>query len=120
MGHRLALAAYNVAYGDAKVVAAGPLYQTPKTTGNQAPLTLGGGVGGGLVAKGGGPLTGFTGADRRFVPAQARPGPRGGGRVVVRAHVAAPVAVRYAWADNPEGANLYNKKGLPASTFTTE
>jgi sialate O-acetylesterase len=25
--------------------------------------------------------------------------------------------VRYAWADNPEGANLYNKEGLPASPF---
>jgi sialate O-acetylesterase len=28
-----------------------------------------------------------------------------------------PVYVRYAWADNPEGANLYNKEGLPASPF---
>jgi sialate O-acetylesterase len=25
--------------------------------------------------------------------------------------------VRYAWADNPEGANLYNNEGLPASPF---
>ncbi len=28
-----------------------------------------------------------------------------------------PVSVRYAWLDNPEGANLYNKEGLPASPF---
>ena len=28
-----------------------------------------------------------------------------------------PVCVRYAWADNPEGANLYNIEGLPASPF---
>ncbi len=28
-----------------------------------------------------------------------------------------PVSVRYAWSDNPEGANLYNKEGLPASPF---
>jgi sialate O-acetylesterase len=28
--------------------------------------------------------------------------------------------VRYAWADNPEGVNLYNQAGLPTSTFTTE
>ncbi|HNZ36705.1 MAG: hypothetical protein KA076_07235 [Candidatus Marinimicrobia bacterium] len=31
-----------------------------------------------------------------------------------------PVAVRYAWADNPAGANLYNKGGLPASPFRTD
>jgi len=30
-----------------------------------------------------------------------------------------PVAVRYAWANNPEGANLYNREGLPASPFET-
>lgn len=30
------------------------------------------------------------------------------------------LAVRYAWADNPAGANLYNKEGLPASTFRTD
>ena len=34
--------------------------------------------------------------------------------------VPTPVAVRYAWSINPEGANLYNKEGLPASIFTTE
>jgi sialate O-acetylesterase len=31
-----------------------------------------------------------------------------------------PVNVRYGWSDNPEKANLYNREGLPASTFTTE
>jgi sialate O-acetylesterase len=31
-----------------------------------------------------------------------------------------PVAVRYAWADNPENANLYNKENLPASPFRTD
>ena len=33
--------------------------------------------------------------------------------------VARPAAVRYAWANNPEGCNLYNGVGLPASPFTT-
>jgi sialate O-acetylesterase len=32
----------------------------------------------------------------------------------------APVAVRYAWQNNPEGCNLYNKEGLPASPFRTD
>ena len=34
--------------------------------------------------------------------------------------VTEPVAVRYAWADNPVGANLYNSAGLPASPFRTD
>lgn len=43
------------------------------------------------------------------------------GRVVVWSdEVEEPVAVRYAWAANPEGANLTNAAGLPASCFTTE
>jgi hypothetical protein len=32
--------------------------------------------------------------------------------------VARPAAVRYAWANNPEGCNLYNQAGLPAAPFT--
>lgn len=119
VGHRLALAAEKVAYGDTKVVASGPLFQSMKIAGNQATLTFAG-VGSGLEAKGGGPLDGFTvaGGDKKFVPAQAR---IEGNKVVVSSpQVAAPVAVRYAWADNPADANLYNKEGLPASTFRTD
>jgi sialate O-acetylesterase len=119
VGHRLALAAEKVAYGDAKLVASGPLYQTMKIAGNQATLTFAS-VGTGLVAKGGGQLAGFTiaGADHKFVPASAR---IEGNKIIVSSdQVAAPVAVRYAWADNPEGANLSNKEGLPASTFRTD
>ena len=40
--------------------------------------------------------------------------------VVSSDKVAKPVAVRYAWAMNPEGANLYNKDGLPAVPFRTD
>ncbi len=63
------------------------------------------------------PLAEFAiaGADRRFVRAEAA---IEGDRVVVWSeHVPEPVAVRYAWADNPEGANLFNAEGLPASPF---
>jgi sialate O-acetylesterase len=31
-----------------------------------------------------------------------------------------PVAVRYACETNPDGCNLYNKEGLPASPFRTD
>ena len=34
--------------------------------------------------------------------------------------VKAPAAVRYAFTMNPEGCNLYNKEGLPASPFRTD
>ena len=31
-----------------------------------------------------------------------------------------PAAVRYAWANNPVGCNLYNREGLPAAPFRTD
>jgi len=44
-----------------------------------------------------------------------------GKRVVVSSKdVAQPVAVRYAYTMNPDGCNLYNQAGLPASPFTTD
>ncbi|MFC7669516.1 sialate O-acetylesterase [Hymenobacter humi] len=118
-GHRLALAAQKVAYGDTKVVASGPLYQSMQVAGNKVTLSFTS-VGSGLVAKGGGPLVGFSiaGPDKKFVWAQAK---IEGNKVVVwNDQVPNPAVVRYAWADNPEDVNLYNKEGLPASTFTTE
>jgi sialate O-acetylesterase len=77
-------------------------------------------LGGGLVAKGGEPLSWFViaGADLKFVPAQAR---IDGNTVVVSSpEVPAPVAVRYAWVNFPEGCNLYNQAGLPAAQFRTD
>lgn len=40
--------------------------------------------------------------------------------VVSSDNVPNPVAVRYAFAMNPDGANLYNQDGLPASPFRTD
>ena len=77
-------------------------------------------TGSGMIAKNGGELTQFAiaGADHKFVWATAR---IEGDKVIVwNDEISQPVYVRYAWADNPEGANLYNKEGLPASPFTTE
>ncbi|MBC6610006.1 sialate O-acetylesterase [Hymenobacter sp. BT507] len=119
VGHRLALAAQKVAYGEKNVVASGPLYQSMQKNGNKATLTFSG-VGSGLVTQGKGPLEGFAvaGTDHKFHWAQAR---IEGNKVVVWSdQVKDPVAVRYAWADNPENANLANKEGLPASTFRTD
>jgi sialate O-acetylesterase len=61
----------------------------------------------------------ICGADRQWKWAQA--GITGKDSVTVsHPDVPEPVVVRYAWASNPEGANLYNKEGLPTSIFTTE
>ena len=65
-------------------------------------------------------LQGFViaGPDAKFVPAQAEI--TGEDTVDVWADdVPDPVAVRYAWADNP-ACNLYNESGLPASPFRTD
>ena len=40
--------------------------------------------------------------------------------VVSSKDVPKPVAVRYGFTMNPEGANLYNKEGLPASPFRSD
>lgn len=118
VGKRLALAAQKVAYGDKKVVHSGPLYQSMKKEGNKVVLTFSQ-AGSGLVAKGGGKLKYFAvaGPDNKWVWANAVI--KGNKVIVWSEEIANPVAVRYAWADNPEGANLYNKEGLPASPFQT-
>jgi sialate O-acetylesterase len=118
VGKRLALAAQKVAYGDEKVIYSGPIYQSMKTEGNKIILTFTN-IGGGLIAKGD-ELKYFSiaGADKKFLWAKAKIEKD---KVVVwNDQVPNPVAVRYAWADNPEGANLYNREGLPASPFKTD
>lgn len=39
---------------------------------------------------------------------------------VSSSEISRPIHVRYAWQGYPEGANLYNKEGLPTAVFTTE
>jgi sialate O-acetylesterase len=63
---------------------------------------------------------GFTiaGADKKFVAAKATILPDG--RIAVMSEaVADPVAVRYAWADNPV-CNMYSAAGLPLTPFRTD
>jgi len=75
-------------------------------------------VGGGLWAFNGGDLQGFTlaGADGVFHAAKAEI--KGNDTVEVSSpSVPSSQAVRYAWANNPRGANLSNKQRLPAGPF---
>jgi len=117
VGKRLALAARAVAYGE-DMTYSGPMYKSMKVEGGKVRLAFDH-VGGGLVAKGGGPLKGFAvaGKDKQWHWAEAE---IDGKTVVVSSdEVARPVAVRYAWADNPD-CNLANEEGLPASPFRTD
>lgn len=118
VGKRLSLAARKLAYGESKLVYSGPIYKSMKTEGNKIILTFDH-TGSGLTAKGD-RLNTFVvaGADRRFVPANAKI--ESNTVAVWSDEVKNPVMVRYAWANNPENANLYNKEGLPASPFRTE
>ena len=53
-----------------------------------------------------------------FQPAQSAI--EGGSLLVWHPDITAPKTVRYAWADNPEGANLINTAGFPAGPFRTD
>jgi sialate O-acetylesterase len=117
VGLRLGLAAEKLAYGR-DVVYSGPAYVSSAVEGGAMRVTFRH-VGGGLVAGGDSGLKGFAvaGADRKFVWADAAID--GATVTVASTNVPAPVAVRYAWADNPV-CNLYNKEGLPAVPFRTD
>lgn len=120
VGKRLELAAERIAYQNHKIVYSGPVYRTKKIIGNKIILTFLN-VGNGLVAKGTDTLRHFAiaGADGKFVWAIATIVDKDKVKVY-SADVRSPVAVRYAWADNPGGANLYNSAGLPAAPFRTK
>ena len=127
VGKRLALVALEKTYGQ-KIESSGPRYSSMKIEGNSIRITFTHAKG--LQAKGG-TLKRFSisGSDpaspagsavtsKKFVWADAKI--EGETIVVSSPHVTQPVAVRYAWLDNPEGCNLYNAAGLPASPFRTD
>jgi sialate O-acetylesterase len=114
VGLRLSRAARVLAYGE-QLEDSGPIYR--QATPEGAAIRAWFDHAKGLVAKGGEPI-GFevAGADGKFVAATAKI--EGASVVVSSPDVKEPVAVRYAWAANPE-CNLYNGEGLPASPFNS-
>jgi len=115
VGDRLALQALKVA--DKKdIIADGPVYQSMKTDGNKIILSFKNGTDDFAQVS---ELKGFAikNSDGKwFWPTAKIEGKK---IIVWNDAVKNPVAVRYDWADNPDG-NLKNKTGLPASPFTTE
>ena len=138
-GERLAKIALAKTY-DREVVHSGPLYASMKIEGSTIRLSFDH-LDGGLVAKEvpatydvmrkvgktaplvrhspQSQLEGFAicGADLQWVWAEAKI--EGDTVLVSSKQVPAPIAVRYAWSDNPT-CNLYNAAGLPASPFRTD
>ncbi|RYZ98428.1 MAG: 9-O-acetylesterase, partial [Moraxellaceae bacterium] len=116
VGERLALAAQKLAYGNKKIIASGPNAVNIKRDRNVLLISF---------DKAGGDLTfakdgvlhhiAIAGTDNKYLWANAKI--QGGKLLVWNDQISDPVSVRYAWADNPEGANLYNSAGLPASPF---
>jgi sialate O-acetylesterase len=130
VGERLALWALRHEYGKNDLVVSGPLYKSAEIVGNKIRVHFDH-VGSGLmvgrkdgrnptVADLGGKLRRFAiaGEDKKWFWADAVI--EGDSVVVSSPDVPKPVAVRYAFTMNPEGCNLYNKEGLPASPFRTD
>lgn len=120
VGARLAHAARGLALGE-KVEHSGPLYAGMSVEENKIRVRFTH-VGEGLVAKDSdaGELRRFAvaGADRKYVWANAK---IDGDTVLAWSdEVPTPVAVSYAWALNPTGANLINRAGLPAPSFRSD
>jgi len=117
IGHRLALAALANVYGR-KMESSGPVYDSMTVEGSMVRLKFT--HDDGLKSVDGKPLSQFAiaGDDKKFVWADAKID--GKTVLVSSAQVSQPVAVRYAWADNPEGCNLSNAGGLPAAPFRTD
>ena len=130
VGERLSLWALAKDYGKKDLVYSGPLYKDMKIEGDKIRIIFDS-VGSGLTVatkKGYDPAVKdpqgklhkfvIAGEDKKWVWADAV---IDGKTVVVSSPgVAKPVAVRYAFSSNPDGCNLYNNEGLPASPFRTD
>ena len=120
VGHRLALAARNMVYGE-KVVYQGPTFReatTEVTKDGSTIMRVWFDHAEGLTFRGKA-ATGFevAGSDHRFVDATAHI--EGDTAVVSAPDVSHPVYVRFDWKSVVENS-LYNAASLPASTFTSE
>ena len=128
VGIRLALAAQKVAYNNQQVVYSGPIYESMKIVGNTIELTFNT-LGSPMKFKSTGTPIGtpsnfaIAGTNKVFSWAQAR---IEGNKVIVwNDAMPNPVAVRYAWGQNPAGQKLFNTNvtpasELPASPFRTD
>jgi len=126
VGRRLALWALDAAYGRGAHPGAGPVVSTSPTsasidgTERRGMMVRFDALGGALSTRGGAAPDGFAvaGADGRFAWASARID--ADGVFVWSPEVSDPVAVRYAWSNNPTRANLIDGRGLPIGPFRSD
>ncbi len=130
VGGRLALWALRNEYGQKDLVASGPLFESIAVEGDKLRIRFSS-SGGGLVTaskNGTDPAIqtpdakpkrfAIAGEDKKWIWADAE---IDGDTIILSAPgVPHPAAARYAYSSNPEGANLYNRDGLPASPFRTD
>ncbi|GAB5410528.1 MAG: sialate O-acetylesterase [Balneolaceae bacterium] len=117
VGYRLWQSAKSLVFNE-DLVHSGPMYRGHVVDGNQIILSFNH-TGDGLQNKSYDPISGFSiaGADSVFHWADAR---INGDQIIVESDlVENPIAVRYAWEDNPD-AFMYNKNGLPMVPFRTD
>ncbi|MFT4152974.1 sialate O-acetylesterase [Parafilimonas sp.] len=117
VGKRLSLWALNKTYGDKSIVYSGPLYKGFEVKGNKVIVSFTNADGG--LTSNNKPLKDFElqDTDGSWKPATAA---IEGDKVIVSSDaVAKPTGVRYAYYSYAQGT-LFNGKGLPASSFTSE
>lgn len=118
VGERLARWALAQDYGNKKIVISGPLYSGMEKKDGKIMVSFD--HADGLKSRDGKELQRFeiAGADGKWQWAKAK---IDHDKVVLwHDDIKEPAKARYAWAANPQGANLVNGEGLPASCFTTE
>lgn len=120
VGRRLSLIALHKDYGRDSLVYSGPTFQNVSFKENTAVITMNTYGSQLTIHNKYGYLEGFriAGEDRKFVWAKAFIDANGK-IIVYNENIAEPVAVRYAWSNNP-AANLFNAQGLPAIPFRTD
>lgn len=117
VAHRIALQVKKLTQNNRTVIADGPLYKAMRIEGNAIILSFSEGTDDIMPVD---ELKGFAiaGPDGKYKWAKAKID-----KNTVRVwndEIPNPVAARYAWANNPEDANLKNRDGLPASPFQTQ
>jgi sialate O-acetylesterase len=118
VGHRLALAAEGVVYGE-NIVFSGPTFRSMQIEGSRIRVQFSALRSGLMIKDRYGYVRGFdlAGSDGKFHRAQAA---LDGNTIVVSSEaVKDPKAVRYDWMNTPDG-NIYNREGLPAPPFRSQ